>query len=204
MKLNINKNKNKISMEVSTQKSSLEKLESLKVSFIKSINEIENIFSVESLHTNKPIINDSNDSLIFFDTPNYNSEYLTDLIIEYVTTYESLNYSMLTKMLKFDNKNVAQELDIVNDLKGRIISQTKKTKIYYCQDENIYSKLFEKYVQTRIKTDKQLPIILTIKGNVPKNKEKEIFIDIETLSPLNYNTIMKNMILLYDYSNLQF
>ena len=97
---------------------------------------------------------------------------------------------------------ISKEIDIVNDLKGKVITQTKKTKFYYCQDDNIYSILFENYINKRLKSDKQVPVILTLKANV-HNKPKDIFIDIETIAPLNYNTIMKNMVLLYDY-NLNF
>ena len=104
-------------------------------------------------------------------------------------------------MLKLNNDKISKELDIVNDLKGKVITQTKKTKFYYCQDDNIYSKIFEKYINKRFKSDKQVPVILTLKGNV-YNKPKDIFIDIETIAPLNYNTIMKNMVLLYEILKL--
>lgn len=184
------------------QKESFQLLEKNKIEIIKSLTELEKIFSLSSLHTNEPLIHVNYDCLIFFDTPTYNSSYLTDLINEYITTYDKLTFAQISNMLKLNNNNISKELDIVNDLKGKVNTQTKKTKFYYCQDDNIYSKIFENYINKRFKSDKQVPVILTLKGNV-YNKPKDIFIDIETIAPLNYNTIMKNMVLLYDY-NLNF
>lgn len=184
------------------QKESFQLLEKNKIEIIKSLTELEKIFSLSSLHTNEPLIHVNYDCLIFFDTPTYNSSYLTDLINEYITTYDKLTFAQISNMLKLNNDNISKELDIVNDLKGKVNTQTKKTKFYYCQDDNIYSKIFENYINKRFKSDKQVPVILTLKGNV-HNKPKDIFIDIETIAPLNYNTIMKNMVLLYDY-NLNF
>lgn len=187
---------------VTNQKESFQLLEKNNIEIIKSINELEKLFNIESINSDNPIINIDYDCLIFFDTPTYNSSYLTDLINEYITTYDKLTFAQISNMLRLKNTNITKELDFVNDLKGRIISQTKKTKIYYCQDDNIYSKLFESYINKRFKSDKQVPVILTIKGNV-QNKPKDIFIDIETIAPLNYNTIMKNMVLLYDYNQFK-
>ena len=184
------------------QKESFQLLEDNKVEIVKSLSELEKLFDWSSLHTNEPLIHSNYDCLIFFDTPTYNSSYLTDLINEYLTTYDKLTFAVISNMLKLNNDNISKELDIVNDLKGKVITQTKKTKFYYCQDDNIYSILFENYINKRLKSDKQVPVILTLKANV-HNKPKDIFIDIETIAPLNYNTIMKNMVLLYDY-NLNF
>lgn len=185
---------------LTNQKSQLEKLSKNNVDIINNINEIKKIFTLESLYSNNPNIITDNDVLIFFDTPNYNSSYLVDLINEYFSTYEKLSFTDMSNILKLDNKNLTKEIDIVNEIRLKILSQTKKTKFYYCQDEDIYVNIFEKYISNRLKTDKQVPVILTIKGNIQNNKNKDIFIDIETLSPLNYNTIMKNMVFLYDYN----
>ena len=65
-------------------------------------------------------------------------------------------------------------------------------------------KLFDKFLSNKIKTDKQVPIMLTIKGNIQKGKQKDIFIDFENIAPISLNTIIKNMILLYDYNQLNF
>lgn len=192
-------------MSTITQKEQLVELEKQGVTFIKTIDDVENLFSVESLNSDNPKIKTDLDVLIFFDTDVHNSSYVSDLLLEYIATYQKLNFASMSKMLNLDNKNVSKEIDFVNDVKGKIISQSLRTKLFYCQDENIYSKLFESYINKRFKNTnfegKVLPIILTVKGNTFK-KPKDIFIDVETLGPLTYNTIMKNMVLLYDYNQI--
>lgn len=185
--------------EVKEQNEKFKILESLGISLIKSMSEIQKIFSIESIYTDKPEIHTDNDCVILFDTPIYNSSYLTDLITEYVTTYDKLNYSKISKILNLDNKNITKEVEFTNELIGKIISQTKKTKIFYCQDEDVYVKLFESWIKKRFDSSKQVPVILTVKGST-QSKPKDIFIDIENIAPLNYNTVMKNMVLLYDYN----
>lgn len=188
---------------VINQKNSFLQLDQNKVEIIKSLTELNKIFDYKSLYNNDQIINIDNDAIIFFDTPTYNSAYLTDLINEYLNTYDKLTFSNFVELLKLPNQNLSKELDFINDLKGKIISQTKKTKFYYCQDEDIYVKLFSEYINNKFKTDKQVPVILTIKGNVYNKKPKDVFIDIETIMPLSYNTVMKNMVLLYDYNQFK-
>lgn len=190
--------------EIATnQKDSFLQLEENNVTLIKSLSELGKFFAWSSLYNNEQVIHIDYDAIIFFDTPTYNSGYLTDLINEYMTTYNKLTFAQISNMLRLNNDNISKELDIVNELKGKIISQTKKTKFFYCQDDNIYSKIFENYINQRFKSDKQVPVILTIKGNVTNKNPKDIFIDIETIAPLNYNTIMKNMVLLYDYNQFK-
>lgn len=174
------------------------------VEFIKNINDIENIFDIQSLNDKQPIIKTENDVIIFFDTPIFNSNYFLDLILEYLGKYDKISFSEISSMLNFNNKNLTKEIEFVNEIKLKLNSQTKKTKIYYCQDEDVYVKLFDKFLSNKIKTDKQVPIMLTIKGNIQKGKQKDIFIDFENIAPISLNTIIKNMILLYDYNQLNF
>ena len=101
------------------------------VEFIKNINDIENIFDIQSLNDKQPLIKTENDVIIFFDTPIFNSNYFLDLILEYLGKYDKISFSEISSMLNFNNKNLTKEIEFVNEIKLKLNSQTKKTKIYY-------------------------------------------------------------------------
>lgn len=193
-------------MSTITKEEQLKLMQSNGITILKTIEEIDAIFSIKSLSSNNPIIKTNDDVLIFFDTAEHNNSYISDLLTEYITTYNKLNFSSISKLLKLDNKNLSQEIDFVNDIKSKVITQTSLTKLYFCENEKIYIEIFEEYIKKRFANsnleNKLLPIILTLKGNPSNEKPKDIFIDVETLSPLNYNVIMKNMVMLYDYNKL--
>lgn len=193
-------------MSTITKEEQLKLMQTNGITILKTIEEIDAIFSIKSLSSNNPIIKTNDDVLIFFDTAEHNNSYISDLLTEYITTYNKLNFSSISKLLKLDNKNLSQEIDFVNDIKSKVITQTSLTKLYFCENEKIYIEIFEEYIKKRFANsnleNKLLPIILTLKGNPSNEKPKDIFIDVETLSPLNYNVIMKNMVMLYDYNKL--
>ena len=180
----------------------VQELKDLKVQTITTVDEMSTVVKRIQL-SDKPEIVTNEDSIIFFDTASYNSNYITDLIIEYLKKYADFNYKDFTTLLKFNNTNISQELELMNEIKSKLKIQTPNTKFYYCDSEDVYNYLFDNmYVKNSENNLK--PVILTIKAKT-YIKQKEIFIDIENLYPFNLKTIMKNIMLLHDYnSNTQF
>lgn len=183
-----------------TEKNHINLLTEHKVELIKSIEDIKKLFEPESLNKGDiPKINTEYDSMIFFDTSSYNSNYLAELIIKYLNNYRNISFRDISNFFNFSNKNIVLEMEWSNNIREKIINQTNKTKFYYCQDDNIYAQLFEKYLNTKLNrisdgdNKLQIPLFLTIKGN------SEILIDFENISTLGYKNIVKNMVYLYDF-----
>lgn len=177
----------------------LQQMKSLGVININTVDEMSTVFTKINLD-NRPQIVTNNDCMVFFDTPTYNNNYITDLIIEYLTKYSSYTYRDFTTLLKFNNTLISKEVEIFEDIKAKLLVQTPKTKFYYCDSINVY----QHYFNEKIVADNMRPQILTIKGQV-LTKPKEIFVDRENLAPFNLKVIMKNILLLHDYNlNNQF
>lgn len=146
-------------------------LEKNNIQLITNIDEINNLYNIEKLKQNNIIEiykqENINYSIILFDTEIFNSTYLID------------------EFDKFNNIEISDKFNesLLNKLK--IVKE--KTKVYYCDNLEIYKNIFDKFHKKDI--DKIKPIILFI-----SHKNADIFIECENFLPLNF----KNFLNIYE------
>src|SRR5690606_28604598 len=99
------------------------------VKIVSNIEDLENVVVKVQLSTSPKIVTNK-DCIIFFDTQNYNSNYLTDIILNYLKNYKTYNYKDFCNFLNFNNTNVSAELEMVNQIKSKLKIQTPDTNFY--------------------------------------------------------------------------
>lgn len=202
---------NSNTQQVQTEKDLNALLEKYSIEQIKLYSEIEKLFSPSSLERGDvPQINVDYDCMILFDTPVFNSSYLFDLFCDFKDNFLKLPLTDYARVFGLKQENIAKEIEFVSVIKEKLKTQLPKTKIFYCKDEDIYKKLFERYIKSLKESGKMdigenellFPVILTLKGNTHKNKD--IIINMESISTLTNGAFISQLTFLYDYNQIAF
>jgi hypothetical protein len=172
-------------------------LEELKITKITKLSQIDEIINISSLSREDPEIFIDTDAIIIFDNPDYNSAYILD---EYAAFFE------LSKSLETISQLIQPKLDVeasVFEAAKKLIFDKVSTvinrcKVFYCEDEELHSALFEPFFQTgqNSQTQTSNPPALIMISPV----EQIVFIDMEGLYPIGVEKIIMAHLMLHDAS----
>jgi hypothetical protein len=166
-------------------------LERLKIGRIRSMEDIDRLFDTASLMGETAELFVTENTLIFFDTPVFNSAYLLDEYDGFMRIHN--NYDLLAKALKpipgMDEATFEEARLIIFDKISRVVP----AKAYYCDDIETHRKLFEPFALVRKMPTDTPPSVLIISPAA-----KTIFIDMEAMYPIDIGKMVMAHVMLHD------
>lgn len=167
-------------------------IEKNNVVVIKTIIELNELFDTASIYNEIPKINIKSNSVIVFDTPDYNSCYLLEMVLKF---NEIINDGIeeATELIFNKNPNNISEEEFRTAKeklykKAKDISQT--IKIFYCDNLEIQEYLMKPFMG---EINNHRPFMLMINKDV-----NGIFIDIENFLPFSFSDILQNFLIIAD------
>jgi hypothetical protein len=167
-------------------------LERLKIGRIRTKADMERIFDTTSLSGETAEIHVSENTLIFLDTPIFNSAYVLDEYDKFMKIWP--HYDLLSKALKnppgMDEQLFEKAKRTIHE---KLLKTVPNVKVYYCDDEDLHRELFAPFIESRRVPIDTPPSILMISPEA-----KAIFIDMEMMFPLDVSKMVMAHVMLND------
>jgi hypothetical protein len=159
--------------------------------------EVDAIFNISTLDREEPEIHVKRDSILIFDSPDFNHAYILDEVNKFLVGLQ--DFSVTEKLLMPAREIDQEQFDArKQDIYAKVTKEQSLVDLYYIENEELHMALFERFLANRNSPTLNPPALIMVSP-----KSNLILIDVESMFPIDAKKVLMAYLMLADSENVK-